>query len=253
MIQNNEIGSIFPDNPYLQKVLAKSLDRINQDFEKLKDVPPENKPNLALGAVFEVLASNEVLEKHPETEQQKEMRQIVEEMFQNADKITGNEWISKPDFVSVIFDKQGRMIIDEIIEFKTSAAAFNKKKDRQPQNSIYTVDTTVNLINQMSEAAILEDLPVYQSLRDKPASQGLLNNLFAKIKSLDLKERVTLSENLIYHVRTLNGVYIEPPHLNLSVGRGDKKRNVRIRFSNSAFNLKNCFNIIDHYAEDNIE
>ncbi len=253
MIQNQEVGNIFPDNPYLQKVLAKSLDHINRDFEKLKDVPLSDRPNLALGSVFENLASQEILEKHPETEQQKEVRQIVEDMFQNADKITGKKWISKPDFVSVIFDKQGRMIIDEVIEFKTSAAAFNKKKDRQPQNSLYTVDTMVNLINDMNRTEKLQDLPAFQALNSLPDGQTLLTQIFNRIKSLNLKEEVKLSENLIYHVRTLNGVFIEPPHLNLSVGRGDKKRMVRIRFSNSAFNLKNCLNIIDHYAENNIE
>lgn len=253
MIQNQEVGNIFPDNPYLQNVLAKSLDRINHDLNKLNDSPLSERPNLALGSVFEDLASQEILEKHPETEKQKEVRQIVEEMFQNADKITGNERISKPDFVSVIFDQQGRMIIDEVIEFKTSAAAFNKKKDRQPQNSLYTVDTMVDLINHMNKSENLQDLPAFLALNDLPEGQMLLTQIFQRIKSLNLKEEVKLSENLIYHVRTLNGVFIEPPHLNLSIGRGDKKRKVRIRFSNSAFNLKNCLNIIDHFAENNIE
>ena len=249
MIYNQEVSSIFPDNLYFQKVLNKSLDRINHDLEKINDAPAAERPNRALGSVFEAIASNEVLEKHPETEKQMEVRQIVEYMFQNADKITGNEMISKPDKVSVIFDRQGRMVIDEIIEFKTSADAFNIKKDRQPQNSIYTVDAMVNLINEMNQTENLEEMEAFKSLQGKEDSLLLLVELFSKVKALNLKEKVSLSENLVYHVRTLNGVFIKNPNLNLSIGRGEKRRRVRVRFSNSAFNLKNCLNIIDHYAE----
>lgn len=254
MISNQEIGNIFPDNSYFQKILGNSLDKINSELDLVKNYPAEQRPNLSLGSVFEVLGSNEIIEKHPETSEQKETRKIIEHMFQNAGNVTGNEWASKPDFVSVIFDKNGNLVINEILEFKTSAAAFNKKKDRQPQNSIYTINAVVKLINEMRSAENIENVKSYKDLTEKEEERKVfLANIFTKIKGLSLKENIKFSDNLIYHVRTLNGVFIEQPNLDLNFVNEGKRQKVKVRFSNSSFNKKNCIDIIDHYAEDNIE
>lgn len=106
------------------------------------------------GETFEILAQEENHLRHPETQAQKDLRGLIENIYQNAELIIGtsHERPSKPDGVSVTLDKFGKLIIDEIVELKSSNSAFLHGLDKsQPAKTIDTIGIIVNILNRLKK------------------------------------------------------------------------------------------------------
>lgn len=250
MTFGEEKGIHFAE-PTKNDIFQKTSERVRQDLEWVTKFPIEERPNLALGRVFETLAVNERLINHPENEKQKNIRTVVEVLYQRAEISLGENWPSKPDFVSIIFDKNGHMIIDEIVEMKTSNMALRdgiNKPQSQPQNAIKTIEKIVDLVNSMINTVEFSDLEVIKAL--KPGKEkyrkSFLEGIFNRIKGQEIVGDISFSDKLQYHVILPEDAGGTPP--NFSVLTKDKKQ-IAVIITKSQFTRQDIFNIIDHYAE----
>jgi len=244
-------NSTFPENSK-REIFEKTKEVVVVQLERTKKFPAEIRANLAVGWVFEAIALNENLENHQETNQQKELRKIIENLFQNTDIALREEWASKPDDVSVIFDSAGNPIIDEIVETKFTIKALEKsikKEKSQPEHSIKTIEKIVDLLNVMIESPDFDDLEVIKQNKSG-YRRNFLKDTYDKIKSTGVRDKITFSSNLKYHVILPKGEskIISTPKLNTK----DSKP-ISMVITQSKFTFDNIIKIIDHYAENDIE
>ncbi len=241
---NEEVISLFHENKDELEIFSKSKNRIEQKLNTLGEYPIEERKNYALGWLFEELASEEMTERKSETDVQKAVRQIIEDIFQNFDKIT-NKKNNKPDYVSVVFDNQGQLVIDEVVEFKTSAGAFEVKRKFQPQNSIYTINSVVDLLNNIRKAKSLDEIGQFNKANDE--GKKIITDVFNRIQELKLTDQIKLSQNLVYHVVTPKNEQVHDQYLELNL----RNKKITSKFTQSNFTHKNCTDILDHYSETN--
>ena len=251
-----QFDEVFSSNTFpeisTKNIFDNSTAEVIKQLERVKKFPLENRANLAVGWVFEAIALNENLESHHETNQQREIRKIIENLFQNTDISLGEEWASKPDDVSVIFDSNGKPIIDEIVETKFSIKALEhgiNKKQSQPEHSIQTIEKIVDLLNTMTESVEFDDLEVIKQNKSG-YRRKFLKNVYNKIKDLGVDDKITFSNNLKYHVILPKGEFKIIPPLKLSTKDG---KSINVAITRSKFTQDNIFRIIDHYAENDIE
>lgn len=247
MSWNTETDAVFKSEKTKSDIFLKEKENISKQIERAKKFPRGEREKIAFGAVFECLAISERLDKRTETDQQKGLRLLIQDLFQNSDTTFGEKWLSKPDFVSVIFSKNGEIVIDEILEAKSSIAALEhgvKKEQSQPQNSINTIEKVVDLINSMIHSKDISELSI---INDLPSSyrKEFLARAFNRIKELDIKKDITFSSNLKYHIVLANGEMGASPDFSVTI----KGKPVQVEITRSRFGKKDIHHIIDHYAE----
>jgi hypothetical protein len=230
-------------------ILNKKWQDIEKKFEWVKKFPLEEKSTRIFGAIFETLAEAENLEGHQETAVQTKTRILIEDLYQNAGISLGNQWASKPDAVSVVFDQQGHLVIDEILEMKTSVVALRhglEKKQSQPQNSVLTIEKIVELINSMIESSDVTKVVAISKLQGKHEYQkNYLEKTYHRIKEMGLTENISFSSELQYRV-------ILPANETVNIPKFEVTRDgkpIKINITNSQFSKKDIHNIIDHYQE----
>ncbi len=236
---------------YKNDVLSNSYSEITQ---KLDSISPKIYGNyrkiLVFGTVFETLAVQEQLANTPETLSQKGMRRVVEDLYQQSQLALGELTpISTPDFVSVIFDKNGKLIIDQIIEMKTSSKALGVGIGKeQPKKSIDTIERVVSLINSMIENKSVSYLSSKDKFLNKKEGkkQEFLNKILKKIVELDINEIITFSPDLKYVIILPQGENRNISDLKLQSKEGTV---IGAKIINSQFSKKDVHDIIDHYAE----
>jgi hypothetical protein len=204
------------NNPDKQSIFDIASSKILHDVHQIdSEEADENKGKFKFGAVFEDLAGEENRLKHIETEKQKHLRQIIERMYSEAELVLGtsHERPSKPDGVTVSFDEKGRVIIEEIIEFKSSENAFIHGLDKlQPPKTFATIGNIVNILNKLISGKKTIDIkPVDQDLsfekRDKRDIE--LEKIKKEILwTVQEGEKITYSPDLKYKMIVPKGVSI---------------------------------------------
>jgi len=231
------------------EIYEKGESAIMAKFEWVKKFPAEERGVRIFGAIFETLAVLENIEKHPETDLQSKTRKLIEELYEKAAITLGEEWASRPDDVSVGFDTDGHLEIQEILEIKTSVKALNhglEKKQSQPQNSIQTIEKIVELINSMINAPDIDSVEAIGKLGYRQSyRKNYLIKTFKRIEEMRLTENISFSSDLQYHVilpdKELNNIpKFEVTH---------KGRPIKTIITTSQFSKKNIHAIIDHYQE----
>jgi len=202
------------------------------------------------GAVFEHLAIQERIAQNPETETQRELRQIFETLMHNAGVALGvQKALSNPDGISVIFDKHNRPIVDEIHEMKASAIAYAINiDDNQPQKTLRTIQRLVNLVNSLAEEADIDNLQPSEKISNKLVKKRrrLLTETKQRIMALNLKEKFSLSPHLKYMIIIPKGEVITNLGRKISLKDGTPVEMVVV---NSIFSIEDIHKLIDQYAE----
>jgi hypothetical protein len=234
-----------------QQVYEKTALKIERDLLQIDSIEPDKSKRIMqkFGTVFEDLASAEEHQKHPESEKQKQLRELIETVYNEAELIIGtaHERPSKPDGVSVSFDSQGKLIIDEIIEFKSSENAFVHGIDKgQPPKTLETIGRIVNIFNKLlsgEKTVNLKPLDPELSLDKRVKRDVQLQNIQKQITSIvNPGEKVTFSPDMIYKIIVPNGV---------TIPRFDEKfleelgYMVKMEISNSVFSRQDIHQVID--------
>lgn len=202
-------GEFSFDDPQKEQIYGRSIGKIR---ERIHEIDAREKNNIEkikhkFGSIFEVLASEEEHLKHPETAKQKQLRELIERSYSQAELILGtsHERPSKPDGISVTFDEHGRLVIDEIIESKSSENALQHGIDKaQPPKTLETIGNIVILFNKLlageSTTTIKpqdSDLSLDQRIKRDVALQNIQNELLSFVTQ---GEKITFSPELIYKV-----------------------------------------------------
>lgn len=244
---NTETSEIFIEESK-SEIFLRTQDEVSRQIERAKKFPVEERSMIAFGGVFETLVVEENLEKHPETDRQKAIRNLISDLYQNSSVSLGEQWASKPDFVSVVFDSHGNLVIDEIVEMKTSNRALEHGLEKkQPENAIKTIEKVVSLINEMKNTPDIRQVASINKFNGKydQYKRKFLTNTFHKIKEMGLSEDITFSADLKYHVILSQGE--TKTSSDFQVTRGENS--VKVVITESQFSKKDIHKIIDHYAE----
>lgn len=249
MLDSLETQNLFTESEDKSRVYKSAFQKISEVFVNVKKFPVDEQPDRTIGGVFEAIAVFDNLDLHGEKPMQKSVREIIEKLLQNADILTENKWASKPDFISVVFDQNGNLIIKEIVEIKTSNIALQKKIERQPQGTIDTIVNIVELMNNIFEAKTVEEL--YSKTNFKGYSKKILTELYYNLQKLHLGKntRVTFHENLKYRVIVPSGTSVDIPDNSLLLKNGSKTQDVSIVTSECKFTYEDCKQIIEHHIE----
>ncbi|HBC44739.1 MAG: hypothetical protein UX01_C0005G0054 [Candidatus Collierbacteria bacterium GW2011_GWB2_45_17] len=246
--------SLFTEK-YKNDVLGNSYSEITQKLDSISPkIYGDYRKILVFGTVFETLAVQEQLANTPETLSQKGMRRLVEDLYQQSQLALGELTpISTPDFVSVIFDKNGELIVDQIVEMKTSGKALEVGIGKeQPKKSVETIERVVSLINSIIENKSVSHLSSKDKISNKKEEkrQVFLNKILKKIAELDINETITLSPSLEYVIILPQGENRDISDLKLHSKDGTA---IEAKIINSQFSKKDIHHVIDHYAENDIE
>lgn len=247
------IEQYFFQEPDKCRVVKQAQKLIEDKLIQAQEVPIAERPNFALGHVFEILAVREYLSRNKERKNaQTKIREVVEELYQNIGLITGNSGDSKPDFVSVVMDPEGNFIINEIVEVKTSQEALDHKIDRQPKHTMMSIGNVVRIINEMRQCENINELELYKkySGKDEKAAK-LINSMYEKIQSLTTFKKLTFSKNLKYHVIVPRNVSIKVADQNLSVLFENQTQYAKTEVSQSQFVVDDAKIVIENYCETN--
>jgi len=250
METNPEIPQHIGDNLTKQQILENSYpDIVNRIIKNSKIFVSEIN---TFGMVFEDIAVQERILTRHETEMQTGGRHIIEKSFRNAKKIIGLlHPPSTPDFVSVIFDPNGQLIIDEVVDMKSSYKAM-QKKEGQPQNTINVMADIVDIINQIIERKDVEEIeprdpsaPKFHEERIK-----LLKEIKNEIVELSITSKIEFSDNLKYVVVLPDGEE-KPSKFQEQIAKDITLdgRTVKKEIVHSQFSKRDIHKIIDHYAE----
>lgn len=235
-----------------QNIVDKVSPKIERDMKKVDDREQDlgRRKAFKFGATFEDIASEENRLNHPETEKQKQLREIIERMYEDAELILGSvhKRPSKPDGVTVRFDEDGRLSIDEIIEFKSSENALSHGLEiGQPQKTLRTIGNIVDILNRMVSGETTQN--IQPTDRDLPFDQvqerdRKLKEIQTEIQGVINKgESITLSQDLVYRIIVPKGIYV--PNFNHEIV---SDRNVQIVVTQSSFTAAEIFKISDRLS-----
>lgn len=219
----------------------------------LSSLTDEEKARLKFGTVFELLAAQENRLQHPETEKQKNIRLLIESMYLEAELILGtaHEKPRKPDGVSLSFDDQGRLVIDKVIEFKSTQKAFEQgiAKD-QPQKSLETIGDIVNLLNRLTggeKTANLKPVDSDLSLDKRIKRDVRLQKVQKEIaRTANSGDKIIYSPDLVYQIIIPQGVTLsqfDPDYLIKKHGSI-----IKMEVAKSSFSKKDIHRIVDDSA-----
>src|SRR5258706_1777093 len=232
-----------------QKIISVSYPEIKTKLDRITRKRGKFERTLGTGPTFEVLAINEQLLNRQETEQQTELREIIEGIFQNTSLIFGGKPQSNPDFVRVLFETDGTLVIDGIVEIKASLTAEEiGELKNQPQKTINTAERILNIINQLIDDQPTEPPLILDGLSETNIQkrQTFLDQVKQKLEKLSIKRHITFSEELEYITLLPNGIIQNKDRSSLKLTDGQE---VKRHLINSQFSRIDIYNIIDHYAE----
>lgn len=201
------------------------------------------------GDVFERLARNEIRanEEANETESQKIVRELLENMYSDADSYLGiiNNSPSRPDGITLGYEG-GKLVIKRIIEIKSSANAMEGKLniktdgEEQPQKTLNTISSIVDLLNQLITDEPLESL-LPKSKLDKAKNQiRMIQLTMARniLQKTGVTEQVSFSNHLEYTIilpRDVSSEGIEFDEDRFVLEYNNQDQNVPVKFENSIF------------------
>jgi len=240
-IQNNQVS---------EQTLTKIKNHIS--FVNKQEMSHQNKEIQIFGDTFEMVASAENRQKHPETVIQKNTRSLIENLYQNAELILGtnHEKPSKPDGISVNFDKQGRLIVDEVVEIKSSNNAFLHGIEKgQPAKTLVTIGEIVNILNKLKKGEKTtkimpkdSDLPLEKRIKRDVELQKVAEQL--KMISPD-DGIITFSPEMVYRYIVPKGEQLPEfnPHLLEDYGYA-----VKVEVSHSEYSKRDIHEIINKFS-----
>lgn len=229
------------------EIFLNNKEKIEERFRWVTKFPQKDRSIIIFGAIFETVSIAETEKEKVETKQQTIAREIIEELFQKAEYILDFNRPSKPDFVSVVFDKNGHLIVDEVVETKSSFRALKHGIDKnQPQESLNTINNIVKIVNTLISSdniSAIDTLSLPQN--NRKIGKKILRESFNRIKSADINDTISLSPELKYHVIVSADEKGIAPEINLTFN----SKSVDVIISRSKFSKKDIHNIIDHYQE----
>lgn len=248
--------SVFNENPHKQNILDITKLKIIQDFKQIEITERDKgrQKMFEFGSAFEDLANTENRLKSKETDKQRHLREIIENMYMQAELVLGtaHERPSKPDGISVGFDKKGKLIIDEIIEFKSSENAFMHGLDKsQAPKTLETIGNIVSILNKLTSGVkTVEIKPVDPalSLDKKIKRDTLLRQIQQQIsKVVSNGDKITFSPELIYKLIIPKGVQV--PKFDSSYLE-DLGYAVKMQISESSFSKIDVHTVVDHLTKN---
>jgi hypothetical protein len=161
---------------------------------------------------------------------------------------TAHERPRKPDGIRLKFDDQGRLVIDEVLEFKSSENAFEHGLDKdQPQKSLETIGGIVNILNKLltgEKTSTLKPVDVDLSLSKRIKRDGRLQQIQKKLQTITIHgDKITYSPDLTYHIIVPNGVKIpqfDPDYLSKKYGSI-----IKMKISQSHFSKKDIYMVTE--------
>ncbi|TRZ52899.1 hypothetical protein D4S03_02725 [bacterium] len=229
------------------EVFLATQSKIEDRFLWVTKFPKENRYPIIFGAVFETLSVAEIEKERVETVQQNIAREIIEELFQKAEYVLDFNMPFKPDFVSVVFDKNGHLIVDEVVEIKSSFLALKHGVDKnQPQKSLSTIKNIVRLVDDLisSDSVSVIDT-IHLPRNNKKIGRDLLRESFRKIKSAGFTDTISLSPELKYHIIMPADEIEIAPEIKLTY----ESKPIDVTITRSKFSKRDIHSIIDHYQE----
>ena len=255
-----ETPTHFVENPSKQNILTSSYFEIVKRIVEFSDPKYEAKSRRikTFGYVFEEIALCERITTKPETEVQTNVRHVVEYAFRNARLVLGMLLDpSTPDFVSVVFDNKGRLIIDEILDMKTSYNAMNESEGKgQPQKTIDVMTKIIGVVNQIIDGVNIAEIDPQDDLKPKNIKQRnkILREIKAQVGRFTTNGKISFSNQLKYVIVLPEGedkpLDFESLH-NKQITMDSVTVNKEI--VHSQFSKRDIHKIIDHYAESEIE
>lgn len=210
--QTSEVDSktenIFQHDNKKKQVFERTMPALRDQIENInRKIDPSKREIAKFGSIFEIMAGHEYREGKEETEEERFLREIFENLYQEAEVYLGtkNSDPSRPDGISIGFNENGDLEINEIIEFKTSVDALEKgMKKEQPQNSLDTIEDLIEMVNKIMNGADYDEIPPRSpslSRAELAYREFKLIQLIADISdNLPNKKHVQLSEKLTYKV-----------------------------------------------------
>ena len=223
--------------------LARSIKSIDEaeHTEKERDM-------CKFGLVFESMAMEENRLRRFESSEQAQLRELIEHLCAHAEILLGMAHTkpSRPDGIKISFDCQGRPVIDEVIEYKSSVNAYQHGIDKnQPVKTLETVGRVVDEINCIiigTNPLEIKTQDIEFSFSDR-IKRGNLHNQVKRVASQVIRGRhkITYSPDLIYRVIIPRWVEIpqfNPDHLK------EKGYVIRMEISKSMYSKENVFDMV---------
>lgn len=234
------------DNPFFGYELKSKIFATTQKEHKK---PKGNNVFEFEGDTFERLTRNEIIatEETKETEAQKTTRELLEDLYSDADSYLGlvNNSPSRPDGITLGYEK-GKLVIKKIIEIKSSSNAMQSKLDtktdgeEQPQKTLDTISSLVELLNRLISDEPLESILPKNKLDNVKTQTRMvqLSMTRSALRESGVTEQISFSENLEYIIIlpkdvSTEGVEIDDDRFVLKYG--NRNQNVPVRFDQSIF------------------
>jgi len=247
---NHEAGILFA-NPQKQHLFESVSQRIIKKNAQTKEAVKDSQEReiIIFGDTFEMVAKEENRLQHTETEPQRGVREIIENIYQNAELILGtaHERPSKPDGISVGFDAKGRLIINEIVEMKTSENAFRHGIDKdQPAKTLNTIGHIVTILNRLAKGEntsnikpLDHELPFDKRVKRDGELKKIKDHL---ISIIGTGNTITFSPEMIYRLIVPNGQEI--PTFNPDLLQEEGFLTTTLKISHSEFSKRDIHEII---------
>lgn len=237
-------------SPRKNRILAEAYPEIKGMLDRqLVSYKPRFAQVGPFGATFETLAIYERVLKNPETIEQREVRKIIEDIHHHSQLFLGklNE-PNNPDYVGVIFDKNGQLMINEVVEVKSTETALKRGIDNsQGQKTMDMMVAVVDILNEIISGKDPAEIPPVDEIGPKYARrrQVFLNSIKNKISELGVVNSVTFAPNLKYVIVLLSEEMATDSNFKVAIGN----KPIEINIVRSLFSKRDIHYIIDHYAE----
>lgn len=247
-----EIKFLEPDK---QLTYERSKDKIKHRIEEIKKIDNHqlDQSLMIFGNTFEIMASEENRQKYQEIGTQKDIRELIENIYQKAELILGttHERPSKPDGVSVIMDENGKLIINEIVEIKSSNNAFLHGVDaNQPEKTLQTINEVVRLLNRLIKGEKTVDI------KPKNADLSFENRVKRDVELTKIQQKIILlakdrgtisfSPEMVYKIIIPNGETI--PSFNPDLLKELGYLSTTLEINHSRFSKKDVHHVIDQLS-----
>lgn len=245
---DNSIQELLSDKKR-KNILLKAYPEIKNQLEHSPKKGDRRNGIAFEGMVFEKIAIHERIAEN-ETRKQTIARKIIEDVYKNSSLLLGSQKPKNPDFVSVVFDKAGNLIIDEIVEVKISTGARKESRHaNQPQETLDAMEKIVEIANLLISGVDLSSIPSEEPLSSKRLKKRIsyLSGLKNRIKNAGITEKILFAENLKY-LYMLPKDYSDRKFTDIDLN-SKKLGHIKGETIFSKFSRKNVEDIIDHYAE----
>ena len=247
MPEGHNSETLQGNNRIDEQLRSRIINNIN--IVKNQEKTPLDREIRIFGDTFEMVALAENHLNHPETQIQQDLRKLIEKVYQNAELVLGtaHERPSKPDSISVTFDRQGKLVIDEVVELKSSNNAFiHGLKKEQPAKTLETIGAVVTILNRLKKGE--ETSKILPKDSDLSLDKRIKRDVeLKKIKGQVLliagdKGPITFSPDMIYRIIVPKGEELPTFNSRLLEEFGYA---VTLKISHSDFSKKDIHEIIN--------